>query len=260
LWAAARSGGGSGRALLASPSAGVKTSLTLHDATDGKAFSNAPVGCIWRTQVDDGLQWVQSFLEGRSGAIERVFRVDSYTGAAMKVVIGGDASPWGFGSWIAVDGVIKQYYSIGISRHDLTLCGHEEGSHEGQQTWEALNLLIALRVWKSWWQAVRVTLHVRADNISAPRLVSTLRAPARNLRIIGREMALDLGDGSFAPDWTVHVPGVAHEIADALSRQFQPGVSFTLPAELAAAAEVFPPPRPLSWWRSLTRHGSGNRP
>ena len=141
---------------------------------------------------------------------------------------------------------LVEYYSDPLTKHDVALFKHSIGDADGQQTWEALNLLVSLRQWKHHWQQVRVKLHVKADNIHSLRLVSTLKATGRNARILGRELALDLGDGAFSPDWTIHVPGVAHDVADALSRKTQPGKAYTLPPVLEGAKEVSPAQRRLA--------------
>ena len=89
------------------------------------------------------------------------------------MTIGGGASPWGLGAWLMICPHIVEFYRDAITPFDVALFGHPVGDSEGQQTWEALNFLVALRLWKARWQQVRVNLHVRADNIHALRLVST---------------------------------------------------------------------------------------
>ena len=56
---------------------------------------------------------------------------------------------------------------------------------------------------------------------------------------VARELALDLGDAAFWPNIVTRTPGVASEIADALSRKHQPGVEFCLPSCLQGVPEVF---------------------
>ena len=110
-----------------------------------------------------------------------------------------------------------------------------------QQAWEALNLLIALRTWKLVWHTHRVRLEARAGNVAAFNLVAALRGRGFALNTIARELALDLGDGTFRPDFCVHSPGVASKLADDLSRRFMQGVSWSPPAELRGVHETHPP-------------------
>ena len=46
---------------------------------------------------------------------------------------------------------------------------------------------------------------------------------------LARELALEVADGTFAPEFNQHVPGAANIIADTLSRRLQPGKTFVLP-------------------------------
>ena len=52
------------------------------------------------------------------------------------------------------------------------------------------------------------------------------------------ELALELAEGSFSIDAATHVPGIAHEIADMLSRKYDPDKLFVLPPALAHLAET----------------------
>ena len=53
-------------------------------------------------------------------------------------------------------------------------------------------------------------------------MVIKMRPPDAKHAIIAREMALRLAELSFPPD-AIHTPGVAHVLADRLSRVFMPG-------------------------------------
>ena len=69
---------------------------------------------------------------------------------------------------------------------------------------------------------------------------------------MGRELALDLADGSFAPDTISHTPGVSHVTADSLSRRFQPNSTgpWELPEILRGVPEEVVPARGASFWRT----------
>lgn len=115
-----------------------------------------------------------------------------------------------------------------------------------------LNLLVALRLWLDYWAQERVSLEVRADNLTALNLVLRLKGSTPALNKIAREVALDLGDGSFRPDVCAHVLGVASSCADVLSRRFDPSRVFAVPALHAQAREVDPPTRSQAYWRAAT--------
>ena len=61
--------------------------------------------------------------------------------------------------------------------------------------------------------------------------------------IIARELVLELAEGTVWPKLLEHVLGKANVVADALSRKFQPGVDFTLPAPLEGVPGLVLPPR-----------------
>ena len=54
----------------------------------------------------------------------------------------------GHGGLLMIDGVIPKWCAAPIGQVEAAILGHEIGSHVGQQTWEALHLLIGLRTWK----------------------------------------------------------------------------------------------------------------
>ena len=212
------------------------------------AAESAPTGCVWTSQVRPALLWIKAFLEGRQGTIQRVFTLQSYLRMGVQVDIVTDASPWGFGGWIAIDGNIVEYFAEAITNEDLVKFNLKLGEHLGQQTWEALAVLIALRQWRMHWMTVRAKLLIKADNMSALALVAYFKAKGGGPGKIARDVALEFADAEFGPDCVAHLPGVANKIADTLSRFFQPGHDVRLPAGLGHALRVHPPARPASWY------------
>ena len=170
------------------------------------------------------------------------FRRGAFWNQGTPVKIVGDASPWGLGAYIMIDGVIIEYFAVALNDWVAGYLNAPIGSCTGQQVWEALNLVLALRAWKARWTTTRISLEVRADSVSALTLVATLRARGPALAAIGREYALDVGDGAYLPDICCHTPGVASHVADALSRKFDNNSpQWKLPDLLRDASEVFPP-------------------
>ena len=87
-----------------------------------------------------------------------------------------DASPYGYGGVLVINGVVVAYFADTISRHDVRIMQTEAGKAEGQQTWEALCLLIAMRIWSAHWMTRRSILCVKSDNKAALTLVAKLKA------------------------------------------------------------------------------------
>ena len=72
--------------------------------------------------------------------------------------------------------------------------------------------------------------------------------------LISREIALLLSRAAFPPAVT-HTPGIAHKVADLLSRKFESGISKAdIHPVLADAVETEAPARHRSWYRALEDH------
>ena len=222
--------------------------------------THAPNNCIWTKQVKHAINWILAFLTEEAGSIRRVYSVEQYYTASIRVQITWDASPWGMGAFLTIDGRVAEHFAIEISKDDQNILQMQSGGCEGQQLWECLSGLIAMRLWASHWRQRRVHLYLRGDNISSLVLFSTLKTHSKQLGIIAREFALDLGTACFKPEVVQHLPGIANIVADSLSRKFEPGKTYHHHQCLRTSTEVEPPPRPLTWWKSLTEHSKPAKP
>ena len=183
----------------------------------------------------------------------RRFTLDEYMQRCPAVEIGTDASPYGLGGWLAVDGQIVKYFASPVTKDDLQIFGIEKDSCSGQQLLEALAILIALRLWHTQ-DSRRVRVTVRGDNVGALALVVKMRPSSASLAIVAREIALLTVKDAFPPKVT-HTPGVAHVVADMLSRIHDPRKQYAAkvadhPA-LRQAVETPCPPRTRGWYASL---------
>ena len=152
------------------------------------------------------------------------------------------------GAIFLIDGVICGWFSSALTESDCTRFGWSFGSPDGQQTWEALCLLVALRVWRHLWYLQRLEVEVRSDNLATLYLLSHLKSSSRSLNLIGRELALEFGNCTWKPLFQSHTPGVANVIPDSLSRQFQPDKQFVLPFGLTAEQEFTVPVRDAAYY------------
>ena len=234
IWAALRYGAGAGQRPLAS---------------DQK--HSAPKGCVWVVQCLPALLWIHAFLSRVNGSIKRTFTLNAYMRLGDKVDIYTDASPWGIGGCISINGAPRAYFAQGLLDFDAKFFELDIGSSKGQQTWEALAVLVACRVWKTHWQHLRARLSIRADNMIALAMVAYFKARGPGVARIAREIALEIAGAEFGPDVVAHLPGVANGAADSLSRRFQPGRVFVLSPLLVGLEEVEPPERNLAWYLSL---------
>ena len=214
--------------------------------------AGSPKGTIWTKQVKPTLLWLRAYFQGSAGGIERRFDLCAYQRRGIKIEIGTDASPFGLGGWIALGESIKHHFFCPVTADDERIFQIKSGTSVGQQIWECLAILVALRIWLPVWSQHRLNLSVKGDNIGALTLLLKMRPHSARHAIIARELALILIEAPFFPE-VHHTPGVAHVVADELSRAYMPGRSgddtvFTHPA-LAASMRTDCPPRDSSWYR-----------
>ena len=221
-------------------------------ASDEKA-SGAPRNTVWRKQIRQSMIWFEALFLHQPTLIERRFTIEAFLRVGSYVEIGTDASPWGMGGWLQVDGKITEYFACEITEADLNMFGLSIGTPEGQQVWECLAVLVALDLWTSRRTDARINLQVRSDNVTALTLLVKMRPGSPNIAIIAREIALRLVEFSFPPD-AMHTPGIAHILADDLSRIHAPGgigdAKLYRHAALADATLAHPPARGPNWYRA----------
>ena len=107
--------------------------------------TNAPQGCIWTKQVSSTLYWLKAFLSRECGQIERHFTLDAFFNKKVALEITTDASPWGIGGWISLDGKPLAWFADQVTETDALMLQREVGSHLAQQGFEALAILVAIR-------------------------------------------------------------------------------------------------------------------
>jgi hypothetical protein len=194
----------------------------MSDTERSDSESKAPPGCLWKTQIAHVIKWIKAFLTNRTGTITRLFVIDAYFNRGNKVSIKLDASPWDMGATLKINNVTFRYIESKLTKEDLDIFEMPLGDCAGQQTWEGLIALVALRAWKDVWANKRVILQITSDNVTALEVVNTLRGKSRNLNIIARELAMLFGDSAFRPKIAQHAPGITNVVCNTLSRLHQP--------------------------------------
>ena len=71
--------------------------------------TNAPTNFMWTQQIRHSLRWLRCFLIGVKGVVVRDFTLAAYSRMGKKVTIQTDASPYGIGAVIYVDGHASEY-------------------------------------------------------------------------------------------------------------------------------------------------------
>ena len=220
--------------------------------------SRAPRNTVWTRQVAGALVWFKAFLQQESAGIARKFRLVDWDADPGRLVVTVDASPWGMGGVLTRDGRIVSYFAVPATAVDEEILGVSIGSHRGQQAWECLCLLIALRVWFREWCSSRCLLGIRGDNVTMLTMSEKVQGKTGPVNIIARELGLLYALAHYRPVAPEHLPGVANGVADALSRLYQEKDPATIPSILHGVDRAQPGSRPRSWWRTLS--GPGARP
>ena len=212
--------------------------------------SSAPVGCLWRRQIDEPLIWIRAFLERSAGTVERLFDATDFFNRGACIEIYFDASTSGFGGFMLLD-QIPVCYTYGLfTSLDASILHVINEQSRAQQAFESLALLIVLRMWLPEFASQRVSIRVRGDNMAALSMLAKMQPKSFSLQVVARELALDLSQISYSPDFVEHIPGVTNGIADALSRMAERGSDFQLPAFLSNARYDIAPERDKMWWRT----------
>ena len=136
-----------------------------------------------------------------------------------------------------------------FTRHDQRIHRRRIGSAKGQQTWECLCFLVALRVWQHYWAGRRLTITIRSDNVGALFMGAQMHSKASP--VISKEVALLYSETSFEPRRFDHIPGIANGLADELSRLCEPGSPGTLPEDLRKIEPTIVPIRKKAYYRVL---------
>ena len=192
-------------------------------------------------------------MQSNSGALTRDFDLEAYLGMGPIVELALDASPWGLGGVLIIDNKPVSYFASQLSTLDFRRFEFEPGSPNGQQCWECLCALVALRLYRSRWKQKRIRLVVRGDSYCMLSLLLKLRPPTSSpsLGLIAREIALDISESVYTPDLATHVPGMSNTFPDALSREHEPGKQFVLPDALLHVPREEVPERDDSFYRTM---------
>ena len=93
----------------------------------------------------------------------------------------------------------SQLFSSQLTQADADRFEHALGESTGQQVWESLSVLVALRCWRSLWRESRMILHVRGDSVAMLTVVLKLKpAQSAEMGLIAREVALELAESPFS--------------------------------------------------------------
>ena len=205
---------------------------------------------VWRKQINQTLIWISYFLAQSSNGLTREWFFSSYSADVSDLIFILDASPWGLGGVLVINSIIVAYFTSPLDNYDEQRFDNKIGQTTGQQTWEALCILVALRVWHEHWSHRRVSLTIKSDNVAALVLAAQLKAKGPR-RIIAKELALMYAEAAFEPTILQHILGVVNTLADSLSRLYEPGSPKAVPPSLLQVARTPVPVRTADFYKAL---------
>ena len=127
-------------------------------------------------------------MPGRKG-------IDAYLQHGDKVKVTTDASPYGFGGLLEINGTIDSSLADKISDQDRAALNlKSEPSSDDRKVFEAFAALVALHEWPPIWKSCRFVLSVETNSITKLSMVAKMQPHSARLGLIAREMAIDIGN------------------------------------------------------------------
>ena len=123
----------------------------MYGAVQADEVGGAPVGCRFVRQIVAPPTWLRAFLDEVSGNLVRKFPLRSHLRRVRSVVLTTDASIYGVGAVLEVDGAVIEYFHDSPSEGDRALLHFADRPDPADQhVLEAFVMLLALRTWCSY--------------------------------------------------------------------------------------------------------------
>ena len=128
---------------------------------------------IARRQLEVSLRWVVAFWGDQGLSFSRVFG-ETRPPAEFELVF--DASPWGLGGILtkASSSEALQFCHEPLTADDCTRFNAKLGDAKGQQYWEALSVLVGLKLWGPLVAKSQAIVKVKSDSVTALRCTAKL--------------------------------------------------------------------------------------
>ena len=138
-------------------------------------------------------------MKGRAGTLTRIFDARIHR-AKARIHLEFDASPWGYGGVLFMNGSPTRYFAEPISSEDLAKFDISIGDCSCQALVENIAMLIGVRLWLDTWKAQRVIVTLRTDSMAAVGAWSKERSSTPSIAAVVRELALDMAEGLYEFD------------------------------------------------------------
>eukprot|EP00434_Breviolum_minutum_P038994 symbB.v1.2.034605.t1/scaffold4499.1/size38882/7 len=218
-------------------------------ANDGGSRLSSPgksrsAGKLVHTKrIATSLHWIAALLRGEHGSLRRRFEANKQDDGWEVIT---DACPWGIGGVLYRKSIPVRWFSAPLSSELLEKFSAQKGDPGMNTAWEALALLVALRLWLPKLPK-QISTRIKSDNVGALRMLLKMTSPSGPLSTIAREIALDVAADNYQIAELEHVPGITNVAADALSRLWAPQPE-PLP-NLGEAVQDLAPNFDSSFWK-----------
>ena len=209
--------------------------------------SNLPGNLVHTRQMRVPLDWIHALLFEHYGPMVRSFPLTEHW-AEYGSYIATDACPWGMGGVLFVRHVPVAWFATPLTHWDLRRFQASRGEPKHNTTWEALALLLAIRLWLP---GTHVLARIRSDSLSALRSMVKLSSSSPALNLIARELALDSVQGLYTIGMATHIPGVSNVLPDDLFRLWAPQ-PHTFPVALRGVPESVAQERSPGFWKTTS--------
>ena len=86
-------------------------------ATSSRELASSSTGspvaaAAWTKQIQVSLQWIAAFLRDQRGDMHRHFTLGAFRGRGPVVAMSFDASPWGAGGFLTINGQLRSWFTI----------------------------------------------------------------------------------------------------------------------------------------------------
>lgn len=169
-------------------------------------------------RIATSLHWIAALLRGEHGCLRRRFEALAQDDGWEIIT---DACPWGIGGVLYRKSIPMRWFSAPLSKELLDKFSAQKGDPGMNTAWEALALLVALRLWLPKLPK-QITTRIKSDNVGALRMLLKMTSTSGPLSTIAREVALDVAAGNYQIAELEHVAGITNVAADALSRIWAP--------------------------------------
>jgi len=194
-----------------------------------------------------GLRWCAAFLSHQRGTIRRQFFFGAMD-SRLVLSVSVDASPWGIGGVLSQDSRPIAWFASPIFAEDLQRFQATRGDSGFTTLWEALAVLVAIKLWRQGHAGLRVAL--RSDSLATLCVLAKGSSRNAGISLVAAELALEQAEFSVGLETLTHIPGISNVLPDALSRLWAPEPC-QVPSELDAVERTQVPRRHARFWRIL---------